>query len=61
MSKEEVLNIMLESFVNDNKMMAMGSGMAEEEIEKFMERSLPSIEYMLSNVYDLLVEKQIIK
>jgi len=60
MSKEEVVSMMLESFLNDNRMMAQGSGMPQDELEKMEEKSRPSIEYMLGNVYDLLVTKQLI-
>jgi hypothetical protein len=60
MSKEEVVKMMLESFLSDNRMMAQGSGMPEDELEKMEEKSRPSIEYMLGNVYDLLVTKQLI-
>lgn len=52
--------MMLESFLSDNRMMAQGSGMPEDELEKMEEKSRPSIEYMLGNVYDLLVTKQLI-
>jgi hypothetical protein len=41
--------------------MAVMSGMAEEEADKFIEQSRPSIEHTLTSVYDVLVEKQIIK
>ncbi len=60
MSKEEVVSMMLESFLRDNRMMAQGSGMPEEELQKMEEKSKPSIKYMLENVYDLLVTKQLI-
>jgi len=60
MSKEEVVKMMLESFLSDNRMMAQGSGMPEDELQKMEEKSRPSIEYMLGNVYDLLVTKQLI-
>ena len=52
--------MMLESFLRDNRMMAQGSGMPEEELQKMEEKSKPSIKYMLENVYDLLVTKQLI-
>jgi hypothetical protein len=61
MSKEEVIAIMVATFNEINKNMAVMSGMAEEEADKFIEQSRPSIEHTLTSVYDVLVEKQIIK
>lgn len=61
MSKEEVVEIMVNTFSEINKSMALMSGMAEEEADKFIEQSRPSIEHTLTSVYDVLVEKNIIK
>jgi hypothetical protein len=61
MSKEEIVAIMVETFCEVNKNMALMSGMAEEEADKFIEQSKPSIEHTLTSVYDVLVEKQAIK
>ena len=60
MSKDEVLSIMLESFNSDNYKMAEASGMLEEDIKQNIENSKPSIEFMLSNIYDILLQKNII-
>lgn len=61
MSKEEVIALMTETFCEVNKNMALMSGMAEEEANNFIEQSKPSIEHTLTTVYDVLVEKQVIK
>lgn len=61
MTKDEAVAMMLESFNQDNRMMGAGSGMDEAEVEKFIEQSQPSITYMLSNAYDKLVEKNLLK
>jgi hypothetical protein len=60
MTKEEVVNLMLESMEQDNREMCERSGMPKEEAEKFMEQSRPSIVYMLDNIYGKLSEKGII-
>jgi hypothetical protein len=41
--------------------MALMSGMGEEEVSKFIEQSTPSIEHALTAVYEVMVEKDIIK
>jgi hypothetical protein len=61
MNKDEVVKIMIESFNSDNYKMAEAAGMLESEIKKNLETSQPSIEYMLSNIYDILVTNSIIK
>lgn len=60
MTKDEAVELMLESFNSDNRMMGLGNGMAEDEVDKFIEQSQPSIQYMLSNAYDKLVQKGLI-
>lgn len=61
MEKAEVVQVMLEQFISDNESMAKQSGMPEEEIKELSEKSVPGIQYILANVYDKLVEKEIIK
>lgn len=61
MNKDEVVKIMIESFNSDNYKMAEAAGMLEGEIKKNLETSQPSIEYMLSNIYDILVANSVIK
>lgn len=61
MEKSEVVQVMLEQFISDNEAMAKQSGMPEEEIKELSEKSVPGIQYILANVYDKLVEKEIIK
>jgi hypothetical protein len=60
MTRDQAVELMLESFNNDNRMMGAGSGMDEAEVEKFIEQSQPSLTYMLSNAYDKLAEKGLI-
>lgn len=61
MTKEEIIAIMVETFSDVNKNMALMSGMAEEEVENFIEQSKPSIEHSLTTVYEVLAEKELIK
>ena len=61
MTKEEIIAIMVETFSDVNKNMALMSGMAEEEVENFIEQSKPYIEHSLTTVYEVLAEKELIK
>ena len=61
MNKEKVVEMMLESFENDNFQMALQYGMAEAEIKEKFENSKHSISFMLGNIYDLLESNNIIK
>jgi len=61
MTKEEIIALMVETFSEVNKNMALMSGMPEDEVEKFTEQSKPSIEHTLTTVYDVLAEKELIK
>lgn len=61
MSKEEAIAVMVETFIEINKSMALMSGMGEEEVAKFIEQSTPSIEHALTAVYEVMVEKDLVK
>ncbi len=52
---------MVDVFSEINKSMALASGMEEAEVNKFIEQSTPSIHNALSAVYDVLLEKEIVK
>jgi len=60
MNKEEVIEVMFNSFNRKNKEMAELSGMSNEDIEKFVVESSVSIKMMLETVYDDLLSNQII-
>ena len=60
MNKEEVIDVMFNSFNKKNKEMAELSGMSNEDIEKFIAESSVSIKMMLEQVYDDLLSNQII-
>jgi hypothetical protein len=60
MNKEEVIEVMFNSFNKKNKEMAELSGMSNEDIEKFIAESSVSIKMMLEQVYDDLLLNKII-
>jgi len=61
MDREQTIELMVEVFSEINKSMALASGMEEEEVNKFIEQSNPSIQHALTAVYDVLVEKELLK
>jgi hypothetical protein len=60
MNKEEVVSIMMESINKDNKQLCLDMGMSEEETNKNIEQSQMSLGLIMANMYDKLVEAQVI-
>lgn len=58
--KTETVAIMLNSLNEDNRSICLQSGMNPEEVERNIEQSQASLNFMLSNVYDKLKEANII-
>jgi hypothetical protein len=54
MTKDEVLKIMLDSINEDNRTLCLHNGMTEEEAEKQIEASQPSLVFIFGNIYDKL-------
>jgi hypothetical protein len=61
MNKEEIIKLMIDSINQDNREICERGGMGNDEIEKQIEQSQPSLAYMIENIYNKLVEKEIIK
>lgn len=51
---------MLESINEDNRMMAQGLGMSEQEIEENISKSQQGLEFMLGNALDKVIQKGLI-
>lgn len=60
MTEQEIIAMMVESFNNDNRQMSEQVGMAPEEINDSIERSTPSIQFMLTNILHKLKENNLI-
>lgn len=60
MNKEEVVSMMMESINADNKQFCLDNGMSEEETNKNIAQSQMSLGLMMANMYDKLVESQVI-
>lgn len=60
MTKEEVINLMLDSINKDNREFCKASGMSPEETENNISQSQMSLGVICSNLYNMLKEKNII-
>jgi basic membrane lipoprotein Med (substrate-binding protein (PBP1-ABC) superfamily) len=60
MSKEDVVNLMLESINADNRELCLKTGMSESDTESQIAQSQPSLQFILSNVYDKLKDANVI-
>ncbi len=54
MTKEEAVNVMLNSINEDNRAMGLQAGISSEDMEKQIEQSQQSLAFMMSNIYDKL-------
>ncbi len=61
MNKEETVQLMLQSFEDDNMAFCFQAGMEESEANEKMLQARPTMKYFFSNIYDILLEKNIIK
>ena len=60
MNEQEAIAFMLESLNKDNRDICANNGMAPEEIEKSIEQSQGSLAFMMSNLYNIMKEKNLI-
>ena len=58
--KTETVAIMLDSLNEDNRNICLQNGMNPEDVERNIEQSQASLNFMLSNVYDKLKEANLI-
>lgn len=60
MTKDEAVNVMLESINTDNRAMGLQAGFSAEEMEKQIAQSQASLTFMMSNIYDKLKDSGVI-
>lgn len=60
MNKEEAVRLMVNSMNSDTRKMCEQANMSNDECEKIIQQNQPSVEYMLSNVYDRMKEASLI-
>jgi hypothetical protein len=61
MKKKEVVELMTNTLEDTNRKMCTMVGMSEDAIEESILKSQPTIVVMMENIYDKLVENEIIK
>lgn len=54
MTKEEAVNLMLESINADNLALGLQAGLEESALKSQIEQSQPSLGFMMGNIYDKL-------
>lgn len=60
MTKDEIIKIMLDSINEDNRTMCLHNGMSEEDTNKQIEQSQPSLVFIFGNIYDKLKDAKVI-
>lgn len=60
MTKDEVVDLMLNSINDDTRMMCVQFGMSPEETDNKIAESQNSLYFLLSNVYDKMKESNIL-
>jgi len=54
LTKEQAIDIMMESINDDNKQMGIAAGMDEETLNNQIAQSQPSLAFMMENIYNKL-------
>ena len=60
MKKEEILQLMLESINEDNRQICKRGMMPEDQIEKSISESQPSLAIIVESLYNKLKEKNLL-
>lgn len=61
MNKEEIVQIMLESFEKNNIQLCINAGMSEDEVNEKTSQSRQTMTFLFEYMYDDLDQKGIIK
>ena len=54
MTKDQAIDIMMESINSDNRAMGLQAGLDAQALETQIEQSQASLSFMMSNIYDKL-------
>jgi hypothetical protein len=57
MTKDELVTFIIDSINQDNADICQRNGMLEEEIKKSISESQQSLNFIVSNLYDRMIEK----
>jgi hypothetical protein len=60
MTKDQAIDIMMESINSDNRAMGLQAGLDAQALETQIEQSQASLSFMMSNIYDKLKESGVI-
>lgn len=60
MNREELIDFMIASINADNREICQRGSMPEDEIEKSIEQSQPSLYFIVGNLYDKLKERGVL-
>ena len=60
MNKDEVVQIMVDGFIEDMKSIYSAHNISDEESDQYIEQGLPSFSLICNNTYDRLLAKSII-
>ena len=60
MNKEEAVKLMVDSMNSDTRKMCEQVNMSNDECERIIQQNHQSVEYMLSNIYDVMKEANLI-
>ena len=59
MTKEQVVSAMLEKINNDTRAMGVQNGIQLSDIEQQIIQNQPGLNYIISNLYDFILEKKL--
>lgn len=60
MNKEEAVAFMIDSLNIDNRTIALSSGMTDSAYEEFWTKTLPSVEVLVSKLYDRMKDQNLL-
>jgi hypothetical protein len=60
MTREEIMDLMLNSINEDNRAMGLQAGISDDDMEMQIAQSQASLSFMMSNIYDKLKDSGVI-
>lgn len=61
MNEQEVIDFMVNNMNEDNRVMSKQAGYTDEQIEKYISQSIPTMQIMMANIVSKLKEQDILK
>ena len=60
MTREEIMDLMLNSINEDNRAIGLQAGISDDDMEMQISQSQASLSFMMSNIYDKLKDSGVI-